>query len=55
MKKQTIIVVSIISFLVIIGAMIILHNKHKDSGFVTVPAKKATIVEAVEALSLIHI
>lgn len=54
MKKQTIIVVSIISFLVIIGAMIILHNKHKDSGFVTVPAKKATIVEAVEASGTVN-
>lgn len=54
MKKQTIIVVSIISFLVIIGAMIILHNKHKDSGFVTVPAQKATIVEAVEASGTVN-
>ncbi|MBS4760519.1 MAG: efflux RND transporter periplasmic adaptor subunit [Clostridium sp.] len=54
MKKQTIIVVSIISLLVIIGALIILHNKHKDSGFVTVPAKKATIVEAVEASGTVN-
>lgn len=54
MKKRVILISSIIIVLVILAGLLMVFNKHKDSGYITVPAKKDTIVEAVEASGTVN-
>lgn len=52
-KKITIIIISIAALLLLsTGAVFI--NKNKDSGYITAPAKKDTIIEAVEASGTVN-
>lgn len=52
-KKITIILSSVLAMIVLCGAAV-LFNKGKDSNYVTVPAKRKTIVEAVEASGTVN-
>ena len=52
--KKRIIVISTIIILILIGAVLLFANKHKDAGYETVPAKIDTIVEAVEASGTVN-
>ena len=52
-KKMTIILSSVLAMIVLCGAAV-LFNKGKDSNYVTVPAKRKTIVEAVEASGTVN-
>lgn len=54
MKKRVIIISSIILVLAILAGLLMFFKKHKDSGYVTVPAKKDTIIEAVEASGTVN-
>ena len=52
-KKITIILSSVLAMVILCGAAV-LFNKGKDSNYVTVPAKRKTIVEAVEASGTVN-
>lgn len=52
-KKIIIIIISVLVILLICGGAVWI-NKNQDSGYVTVPAEKATIIEAVEASGTVN-
>lgn len=54
MKKRIIIICSILISIIVLSCLLILINGHKDSGYMTVPARKDTIIEAVEASGTVN-
>lgn len=54
MKKRILISISAIIAVVFVSGFAFYFNKHRDSGYITVPAKVDTIVEAVEASGTVN-
>ena len=54
MKKRILISISALIAVVFVSGFAFYFNKHRDSGYITVPAKVDTIVEAVEASGTVN-
>lgn len=54
MKKRILISISALIAVVFVSRFAFYFNKHRDSGYITVPAKVDTIVEAVEASGTVN-
>lgn len=54
MKKRLIIITSSVIALLFVSGFAFYFNKHKDSGYITAPAKTDTIIEAVEASGTVN-
>lgn len=54
MKRKIIITLSSVLALLFLCGAAVLINKHKDSGYITAPAKRDTIIEAVEASGTVN-
>lgn len=54
MKKRIIISLSTLIAVLFVSGFVFYFNKHRDSGYITVPAKVSTIVEAVEASGTVN-
>lgn len=54
MKKRILISISALIAVIFVSGFAFYFNKHRDSGYITVPAKVDTIVEAVEASGTVN-